>query len=237
MRLAVLSDIHGNLPALEAVLADIGRRGQFDELVVGGDLVWGGAWPGEVVDLVRSYKPHVILGNTELFLQGELPEEMHGAEAQRAWLCEQLGAERKAFLLGLPFSWSVQGGAEELRVVHANPHDLDRPITPQADSEKLAAILGPEVDAPWKVLAFGHYHVPFQRVWAGRLLVDVASVGMPMDGDRRAAYAILTWDGSWHAEHMRVPYDLPAVIQKLRTSGMPSAARISDRLARATYAY
>lgn len=253
LRVAALSDIHGNLVALEAVLADIARHGPFDEIVVAGDLVWSGPWPAEVVDRVRVLRGPVIMGNTDAYFRPGSQEPPEGKdparfEAQIAWMTAQLGPDRAAYLGSLPFSYRISptGGdaaeqAHDLLFVHANPYDLERPITPQMQDGDLDELLldGPAGEGgllPCAALAFGHVHVPFVRAWRGRLLVDVASVGLPMDGDPRAAYAILEWDGAgWRAEHRRVHYDRPVVAHAMRTSGMPRGKHLAERLMAGNY--
>jgi len=238
MRVALLADVHGNLIALDAVLADLARRGPFDEVVVAGDLVWAGPWPAEVVDRLRSVDSAVIQGNTDAFFRrrpGETPpgkRETRFAE-QMGWMLEQVGSERAAYLAGLPASHRIRpAGGHELLVVHANPFDLDRAILPNAGVAELDELLFTDgVEPGWDALAFGHVHTPFQRRWRDRLLIDVASVGLPMDGDLRAAYAILEWDGSsWRGEHHRVFYDLPVVTRQMITGGMPRGRHFAERL-------
>jgi predicted phosphodiesterase len=242
MRVALLSDIHGNLVALEAVLDDIARQGAFDAMVVAGDLVWSGPWPAEVVDRVRSLTDAVIQGNTDAFFRripGDAPpgkrEERFMTQLQ--WMREQLGAERAAYLAGLPFSSRIAPApGRDLLVVHANPTDLDRAITPKMSDGELDALLGEPDPDGWAALAFGHLHTPFTRRWRGHLLVDVASAGLSMDGDPRAAYAILTWTGeAWQAEHRRVYYNVPMVVHQMRTGGLPRGKHFAERLKSASY--
>jgi len=243
MRIALISDIHGNLVALEAVLADMAQNGPFDEVVVAGDLAWSGPWPAEVVDRVRALDAVVIQGNTDAFFRrqpDDAPEGKHEARFARhlTWMLQQLGSERANYLASLPFSHRISPApGHDLLVVHANPIDLDQPITSQMSEADLDKLLLPEHGEPdWEVLAFGHIHVPFTRRWRGRLLVDVASVGSPMDGDRRAAYAILTWDGTtWHAEHRRVFYETPVVVRQMREGGLPRGKHFAERLMAASY--
>jgi predicted phosphodiesterase len=241
MRIALLSDIHGNLIALEAVLAELARCGPFDELVVAGDLVWAGPWPAEVVDRVRSLNCAVVQGNTDAFFRRGPDDTPPGKRDHRfaehlEWMLEQLGHQRAAYLANLPAAHSIRpDGAGELLVVHANPYDLDHPIFPTFSSADLDELLSPDGAEPeWNALAFGHIHTPFSLRWRGRLLVDVASAGLPMDGDQRAVYAILTWDGSaWQGEHHRVPYDLRVVARQMTTGGMPRGKHFAERLAAA----
>jgi predicted phosphodiesterase len=244
MKIALLSDIHGNLVALDAVLEDVRQQGAVDQIIVAGDLVWSGPWPAEVVDRVRTLAAAAVQGNTDAFFRRRTGETPPGKNDDRftahlAWMVERLGQERVDFLAGLPFSCRVTpepGG--DLLVVHANPTDLERPIPPHLAEEDLDELLMEQSRSSpdWQALAFGHLHVPYARQWRGRLLVDVASAGLPMDDDPRAAYAILTWDGRmWHAEHRRVLYPVPVVAHEMRSCGMPRGKHFAERLVAANY--
>lgn len=245
MRIAILSDIHGNAVALDAVLADLAMRGPFQEIVVAGDLVWSGPRPREVVDRVRALGAAAIRGNTDAYFAGSFEETPEGKDPGRfehhlGWMREQLGEERVAYLRHLPFSHRIPAPAapgHDLLVVHANPRNLEQALMPQASDAELDRLLLEEGAEPsWRALAFGHIHVPNTRTWRGRLLVNVASVGLPMDGDPRAAYAILTWDdGAWHAEHHRVLYRTAIVAHEMRTMGLPRGKHFAERLMTATY--
>lgn len=242
MRIALLSDIHGNLVALEAVLADLARHGPFDQLIVAGDLVWSGPWPAEVVDRVRSRATAVIQGNTDAYFLRRADETPPGKNeerfaAQLTWMCDRLGPERAAYLAALPFAQRISPApGHDLLVVHANLSDLERPIVPKTPEADLDALLLEKGEPDWGALAFGHVHVPFTRQWRGRPLVDVASVGLPMDGDPRAVYAILTWDGrGWQAAHHRVFYDAPVVAHQMRVGGMPRGKHFAERLMAGNY--
>lgn len=242
MRIALLSDIHGNIVALDAVLAHMARHGPFDRIVVAGDLAWSGPWPAEVVDRVQAMNASVIQGNTDAFFLCNADVTPPGKSEERfamqlAWMREQLGRVRTAYLAGLPFSERITPApGHDLLVVHANPSDLDRPIIPRMAEHDLDQLLAIDDEPNWTVLAFGHVHVPFVRQWREHTLVDVASVGLPMDGDPRAAYAILSWDGRrWHVEHHRVFYDVPVVAHQMRASGMPRGKHFAERLMAANY--
>jgi predicted phosphodiesterase len=242
LRVVLLSDIHGNLVALDAVLDDIARQGPFDAMVVAGDLVWAGPWPAQVVDRVRSLDAAVIQGNTDAYFNygpDDPPEDKQEKSFAPlvSWMAEQLGPERVGYLVGLPFAHRLSAEpGHDLLVVHANPKDEQRAIGPEMSEAELDELLGPVEACDWDVLAFGHLHVPYARPWRGRILVDVASAGLPMDGDERAAYAILTWDGTgWHAEHRRVPYEMAAVVNEMRSSGMPRGKHFARRLLRTRY--
>jgi predicted phosphodiesterase len=254
MRIALLSDIHGNALALDAVLADIAAAWPFDHIVVAGDLVWSGPRPAEVVDRVRALRAIVVQGNTDAFLAAAAEETPDGKNAERfaahlRWQRDRLGPERTGWLAALPFSRRITPpeaapeGGDDLLIVHANPLDLEQAITERLRSAELDDMLGAfTAEQPWAVLAFGHYHVPFQREWlyAGRrhLLLNVASAGLPMDGDTRAAWASLHWEGTgWRAEHHRVFYDTRLVAHEMRSSDMPRGKHFAERLLSSTYEY
>ncbi len=243
MRIALLSDIHGNAVALDAVLADMAGRGPFDQIVVAGDLVWAGPWPAEVVDRVQALGGVVIRGNTDAFFAQSLDDVPLGKNEDRyvnhmTWMQAQLGAARVAYLASLPFSHRISPApGRDLFIVHANPLDMDRAITPNTPERELDELLVDSVTTrDWDVMAFGHVHIPFTRPWRDRLLVNVSSAGLPMDGDPRAAYTILTWDGrAWQVEHRRVFYNAPRVAFEMRNGGMPRGKHFAERLMTARY--
>lgn len=246
MRVAILSDIHGNAVALDAVLADLASRGPFDQVVVAGDLVWSGPRPREVVDRLWAMRAVVIRGNTDAFFD-EGAGTPEGKEPGRfashlAWMISQLGPERVAYIRGLPFSHLISPApGHDLLVVHANPRDMDQAIMRRATDADLDELLLEDGRPPsWRALAFGHIHTPFVRTWRDRLLVNVSSVGLPMDGDQRAAYSILNWEpaargGVWRAEHRRVAYPTAVVVHEMRTSGLPRGRHFAERLMSASY--
>ncbi len=239
MRIAVVSDIHGNLAAFKNVLADIRAQPEVDQIILAGDLAWGGPRGAEVVDLVRKQGLLSVQGNTDaFFIPGPAGGETDkGFQALFRWTSDHLGPERCAFLASLPFSHRVSPApGHDLLVVHANPHDRDRALLAGLDDDALEEILGPDGTRDWEVLAFGHKHTPYVRRWREHLLVNAASAGNPMDGDQRAVYALLTWDGeAWSAEHRRVLYEVPVVLHELQSSDMPRREEWAERIRRARY--
>lgn len=230
MRIALISDIHGNVIALEAVLADIRLHATPDALFIAGDLVLNGPRPAETLALLRALPgAHFVRGNTDQYL---IDRSADGAAVDFARA--QLDADALAFIDALPFEQRLTvAPGHKLLVVHANPHDLEGQITPTTPDEQLR---------PWfanvnaDVVAFGHYHVPFVRTLDHTTLVDVASCGMPRDGDRRAVYATLDWDGNgWQIAHQRVPFAIDAVARDYATVGFPYADHAAARLLKARY--
>jgi predicted phosphodiesterase len=206
--LALLYDVHGNLPALEAVLADARRRG-VERYVLGGDYALFGGWPRETVDLLRTLTPALwIRGNADRWTQA--PDEGVDLEAV-AFTRAGLGDELVADLAALP----ERAHAEDALVCHASPVSDVRSFLPEPAEDEAELLAGV---AETRVV-FGHTHLPFRRVspHGGVELVNPGSVGMPLDGDHRAAYALVAADGT--VEHRRVAYDHTAAVAKVRAAG------------------
>jgi len=239
MRVAVLSDIHGNLVALEAVLADLAAQGGADALAIAGDLCLDGPRPREVLARVRGLGCAVVQGNTDRDL-ALAPEQTAPLEyaGLLAWTRARIGEEGLAYLGALPFSHRITApdGRSVLLIVHANPKDQDRHLPPLAPENQIAPLLA-DLPTEVKTVAFGHLHIPYVRD-VGRLrLIDVASVGLPKDGDRRAGYGLLTWVGDgWLCEQRRVEYPVEETIDQIRAAAPPDADDLIRALLRARYA-
>lgn len=236
MRIAVISDIHGNQLALEAVLRDLEEQPRCEGLVIAGDLCLNGPRPREVLQIVHNLICPVIQGNVDLETVTGVPEKGQKKRSMVDWTRDQIGLAGIEYLAQLPFSHRVANPAgRDLLVVHANPVNLEDALLPNAPEEALTRFLGgvdPEVGA----LAFGHLHIAYTRNWRGMLLADVASCGLPRDEDLRAAYGILSWEGDhWAAEIRRVEYDVRAVARQFKSSGMPNAEKRLRVLLEARY--
>jgi len=236
MRIAIISDIHGNQLALEAVLNDLAGQPRCDQVVIAGDLCLNGPRPREVLQMVRVLNCPVVQGNVDLEIVTHAPEKSEKKRSTIGWTRGQIGDDGIAYLASLPFSYRLTNPAgRDLLIVHANPLNLEDAISPNAADEELERLLG-GLDEGVGALAFGHLHIAYTRRWRNLLLVDVASCGAPRDEDRRAAYGILTWQNhAWEAEIRRVDYDLPAVIKQIKKSGMPNAEKRVKVLQEAHY--
>jgi putative phosphoesterase len=236
MRIAILSDIHGNQMALEAVLQDIGCQPDISQIIVAGDLCLNGPRPYEVLSIIRKLGCPVIQGNVDADVAGKNAQRRIKKQDTIGWTREQIGEHGIAYLASLPFyHLVVNHQGTDLLVVHANPLNQEEAIYSTAPDSQLEVLLGnlaPTIGA----LAFGHYHVAYQRRWRDLLLVDVGSCGLPRDKDRRASYAILSWkDKSWEAEHRRVTYDVNATVKQLKECGIPHFEKRIKVLLEATY--
>jgi predicted phosphodiesterase len=208
--LTLLYDVHGNLPALQAVLADAGQQGA-SEYFIGGDVALFGPWPQGTVRRLRELEPATwIRGNGERWTADpdSAPEPVRDATAAAR---EALGDAMVDELNALPLSAQI-GADGSTRAWHGSPVSDVRSFFPEpaADEEELLA------DVTERRLIFGHTHLPFRRAssFGGVELVNPGSVGMPFDGDHRAAYALLAPDGT--IEHRRVAYDHLATVAALR---------------------
>jgi predicted phosphodiesterase len=242
MRLAVLADIHGNLPALEAVLADVKRQG-VDGMIVAGDFC-DRPQPLEAVRAVQALGACAIRGNRENYLLA-----YHGPDAPDhwrtgsqwigvRWLHERLDREALDYMASLPEEcvYAAEGTAP-IRVVHASPGSMTQLVLPSGDPDTLDLYMQAGLqklrydgqasldevlarfDEP--VLICGHSHIPWKQEQGGRLIVNPGSVGIPINGDRRAQYALLSWeDGRWRAEHRAIDYDRDLIRAAYQASGI-----------------
>lgn len=238
LRVAVFSDVHGNLHGLRAVLADIDSNGPFDAIIAAGDHCLNGPDPDECLDLVMQASTHVLYGNTDrdIVESGRNDPDLGTKKSDSiAWTRSRLGAERISQLDSLLFEHQIAAPDDSiLQVVHANPHDVDRHIFPDRPDEELLELVG---DSPATVLAFGHLHIPFVRHLETITLANIASAGLPRDGDRRATWGEFNWhaDAGWTLHTHRVEYDVQATVKRIFASGMPHPERRAQDLLSASY--
>jgi predicted phosphodiesterase len=228
MPLAVISDIHGNLTGLDAVIADLEWRG-VERVVHGGDLALAGCGGAEVIDRLRELGWPGIVGNTDELLWR--PDE-HERQAREAPKLQELlrvlfdeyapasraalGEERIAWLRRLPAEHRENG----IALVHASPGNLWRAPMPDCEDAELVATYQP-LDAG--LVVYGHTHRAYVRRLGAFTVANSGSVGNPLDGDPRAGYVHVR-DGS--AEIIRVEYDIEREVFLLQRSGYPDAERI-----------
>jgi putative phosphoesterase len=231
MRLAIISDIHGNRTAFEAVLADL-RKTSPDLVLHGGDLADGGAAPAEIVDRVRELGWQGVAGNADEMLYR--PESLAEFASQSPSLGplfevvaemaaasrEALGEERLAWLRGLP---RIQTHGR-VALVHASPSSLWHAPAHTACDAELESVYAPLGQA---VAVYAHIHHPHVRSVSGMCIANTGSVSLSYDGDRRAAY-LLVDDSS--VEIRRVEYDVEMEIRALATCGLPHADWIAKSL-------
>ncbi|MEM7050334.1 MAG: metallophosphoesterase family protein [Acidobacteriota bacterium] len=230
-RIAILSDIHGNVPALDAVLADIASQ-DVDETLVGGDLVGRGPQGSAVTRRIRELGLATIGGNHEEYLldfrRGNIPSSWHHDEewAAARWMAAELTSEDVEYIAALPFSLRRPG----MRLVHGTPASNRDGIGPWTNEARLEEHWNA---VPEGVLVCAHTHRPLIRHVAQGMIVNIGSVGMPFNRDQAAQYAIFesTSDG-WEVELRRVPYDLEEVYRAYDRTGFLADGGVTARLLR-----
>jgi len=230
MQLAIVSDIHGNLTALEAVVEDIERRA-VEHVLQGGDLALTGCQPAEVIDRVRELGWPGIVGNADELLWR--PEEQAVQQARAPKLRDLLrslfeeyapatraliGDERVAWLRGLPYEWRE----DDVTLVHASPGDLWRAPLPDAND---SVVRSTYAGCGGSIVVYGHIHRPYVRRVGDLTVANSGSVGSPFDDDPRASYLLID---AGEPRVVRVEYDVEREVALLRNSGYPDAARIAE---------
>ena len=230
MRLGLISDIHGNLPALEAVLGELNESG-IDRLVCLGDLA-AGPEPRATIDRLQELDCPVVLGNWDTWLlEGVPPLELDVGPMlrdQSDWSAAQLSEADKVFLQSLPPQLELDLDGVTVLCVHGSPRSALEDIHATTADAVLAQMFNGNRPA---VLAAGHTHVQLARLHGTTLIVNPGSVGLPFNswppnGTVRmspwAEYAVLTVEGGCiSTELRRAPYDVPALLELARESGMP----------------
>ena len=236
MRYALISDIHANLPALEAVLEHIGKRHHVDATYHLGDLVGYAPWPNETVELIRSSGIAGVAGNYDSTVgtdykhcgcRYEDPRQEELSHVSYGWTRKHVSAETKQFLAALPFRIDLLplGGhttGPRVVLVHGTPTLNTLYWTADRPDEfclKMASHAGAKAG---DVIAFGHTHLPWHGELEGIHFLNTGSVGRPKDGDWRAGYVLLdAGGGAVQVEIVRVEYDLERAMDGIRKSNLP----------------
>ena len=223
MRIALFSDVHGNLPALDAVLADI-RAQHADAVYCLGDLVGYGASPNECTDRIRALEIPTVMGNYDDGVGFDRdacgcaytsPVDQALGDRSLLWTRASTTAANKAFLRSLHKEIRFEADRRRVLLVHGSPRKMNEYLfedRPDSSFERLAA------SSRADVIAFGHTHKPYTKHIGDVQFVNVGSVGKPKDLDPRACYAIFQ-DG--RVEMRRVAYDVAAAAAAIRATELP----------------
>ncbi len=214
-RVAALYDIHGNLPALEAVLAELESEG-VDLVLVGGDVAWG-PLPRETLDRLAALEGVLLIrGNADREVAARHRGHDETTDAITLWCADQLRPEQLDLLASLPERVTVEvAGLGPTLFCHGSPRSDEEPITAATSEKALARMLAGVEET---TVVFGHTHAQFERRASGKRLVNPGSVGLPF-GERGAYWALLG-----HAvELRRTGYDVEEAAERFRRSGAPSA--------------
>ncbi|WP_426446342.1 metallophosphoesterase family protein [Paenibacillus sp. S-38] len=239
MKLAFISDIHGNAAALEAVLEDIGSR-DVEEIYVLGDLCYRGPEPKRSLERIRALESPVIRGNADEWVvrgvrQGEVPE--HAVDLmnlERQWTLSRLDPDDLEYLAGLPSELQLNREGVGIRAFHATPDSLFEIVPPGAGDEELQTKLMNSGEAD--VYIYAHIHKPYIRYLGGKVIANTGSVGLPFDGLPEASYLVLEVErGRAAATIRRVPYDIEAVIRQYEEGGYPNTETLARILRNGRY--
>lgn len=238
MRYALISDIHGNLPALDAVIADVRRRDGIDAVFQLGDLVGYGPWPNEVVQRIRDEGIPGVAGNYDSTVathyqhcgckyEDARQEEL--SHVSYAWTLEHTSGETKAFLGALPFRIDLrpQGGhasGRTITLLHGNQALNTVYVYEERTDEFLAKMAVAAGARAGDVICFGHTHNPWHREIDGVHFVNTGSVGRPKDRDPRAGYVLLDAAPGEpvNVQFVRVDYDIERTAQAIVAVGLPN---------------
>jgi putative phosphoesterase len=226
MKLAFISDIHGNAIALESVLMDIGNR-NIDKIVVLGDLCFRGTEPRRSLDLLRSLNTEVIKGNADEWVvrgvkEGEVPSaanEMMNKE--REWTVTQLDDEQITYLNNLPEDLNLEYNGVKIHAFHATPTSLFDVVQPFAEDEVITQSLMVNKDSDLYV--YGHIHKPYIRYMIGKCIINTGSVGLPFDGLNQSSYAIVEIQGEdIQTSIVRTKYNVSHAVTLFKESSYPN---------------
>jgi putative phosphoesterase len=226
-RVAIVTDIHANVPALEAALRRIEELG-VDDVYCGGDLVGYGPRPNEVCRAVEERSIPTIYGNYDHAIARDLddcgcfyptPKDREIGQGSVVWTLEHTDERSKRFMRDLPFDLRFELGGERVRLVHGSPRKVNEYLLedrPARSFERIAQL------ADCDVLLFGHTHKPWVREYGGVLFVNCGSVGKPKDGDPRGSFAVLAAsDGEVSVSIERIEYDARAVASEIQNVELP----------------
>ncbi len=226
MKLAIVSDIHANLHALQAVWEDIETQ-KPDKVYCLGDLVGYGAYPNETVEFMREHAIPTIMGNYDEGVGFDLPDcgcvykdPVQDQLGQRSlkWSQLQTSAENKAYLRELPLQIRLEENHPKIMLVHGSPRKMNEYLyedRPQATFERIASMAGTNI------LLFGHTHLPYEKHVSGTTFINCGSVGKPKDGDPRAGYVILNAGKKTEVQFRRLPYNVSGAARAIRESDLP----------------
>ena len=224
---AVITDIHGNFPALEAALTRIAELG-VESVYCGGDLVGYGPWPNEVCDLLQDRGIPTIYGNYDYAIGRDDEDCMcayptkHDRELGQLsvdWTLEHTSQASKDFMRELPFDLRFELAGRRVRLVHGSPRKVNEYLFEDKPAKTFERIAG---GADCDVLVFGHTHMPWIHTYVGVLFVNCGSVGKPKDGDPRGAFAVLEDSGDGVTARIeRFEYDAEYAAGRVAESGLP----------------
>ena len=254
MKIALFSDIHANLPALEAFFADVEKQ-KPDAIYCLGDLVGYNIWPNEVINEIRKRGIPTIAGNYDFGIGRnsddcgcayKTDDEKANGAVSISFTNQIVKDEERKYLRTLPahikIEFQLNNDKLNLLLVHGSPRKINEYLFEDRDEKSLLRIMQ---DADADIMCFGHTHKPYHRILPSapsgfRHAINIGSVGKPKDGDPRGGYVLLTIDGNssirdknaTRIDHIRFTYDVEKAARAVEASPLPDAYAESLRLAR-----
>jgi putative phosphoesterase len=233
MKIAVISDIHGNNVAFQAVLEDLIQQGPVDHLVFGGDFFAPGAATQTILQTIEQYPQAVcLMGNTDRYLLEKSYALVYNGDGWQRdlrhafqWTRSKLGRAELSFLATLRASHLIEAGSHRLLAVHGSPRSDEEGLNAATSTEELARM---GLDSQVSLLTCGHTHIPMDRMIGGVRVINSGSVGIPFDGDPRACYALISnleasEPAEVRVELRRISYDIEAAVNQFYAFGHPAA--------------
>ena len=227
MKIAFISDIHGNAIALEKVLDDIQKK-SIEQIMVLGDLCYRGPEPKRSIALIRSLDTKVIKGNADEWVvrgvqQGEVPDKVIDMmNRERDWTVSRLEQSDLDYLKKLPVEIKMVVNNVAIHAFHATPNSLFEVIPPHADDETIQLKLMSATDS--NIYIYAHIHKPYIRYLNGKIIMNIGSVGLPFDGLNMASYATVEIEGETITTTIeRVRYDVELVAEQYMSMNYPNS--------------
>lgn len=236
MKIAFISDIHGNAEALQAVLYDIEQR-NVDEIFILGDICFRGIEPKRALTIVKELNTQIIKGNADEWVvrgihKGEVPEKAFSMmKKERDWTYAQLDEEEISYLDKLPMDLNLAFNQLNIHAFHATPNSLFEVVQPDENDQTLGEKLMVK-DADLYI--YGHIHKSYIRYIDGKCLVNPGSIGLPFDSVKKASYFILELaEDSYQMSIVKVNYDIEKVISQIQKTDYPNKELLSRLLCNA----
>lgn len=229
MQMLIISDIHGNLVALDTVL----RKIKVDKIICLGDLVDYGPMPRECIELIKDMKIPTVRGNHDNAVANRIDcgcgyEYKHLSQITREFTFQELQQQHISFLKKLPLSLTETIDGHKYYFTHGSPNSMYEYIRPETSSDKIKNMLE-DVEADFVFI--GHSHVPFRRNIDSKTIINAGSVGQPRDGDSRTC-CILFDTVSLNFEIIRIEYDVETVFNQIRNKKIPNSDELVSILRR-----
>lgn len=233
-RIAIISDIHGNIPALEAVLLDIKKRG-IDRIICLGDIVGKGPSSAKAVDIIKEHCEYIIKGNWDYFITEQESEIL-------LWHQKKLGKERLSFLKELPIYLEFYMSGKLVRLCHASPNDLFHRTYLNTEIEERIKLFEPTktLNKYADIIGYGDIHGAHIDYFDGKTIFNSGSVGNPLE-ITQTSYAII--EGEYGSQNLapltisiaRLPYDIQKAVEQALATNMPDKEAYINELKTAIY--